>query len=397
MAEDKKEKVETLVRYSPLAIGRLVRMHWNGVPKEPMHLSGEPSTVKSAAVYAEAILLAEQEKRELFDWNRSTMDEKKTSLAEVKKYFVFADIRASETDIGEMRLQDMKNGEEYITYKYNLLFQVLSRPGAVGILFFDEMNLAPNMIKQQFYKLINDRCIGDIPIADGVLTISAGNEAEHARGVTEDPVPLVLRRANYFVRPPTQEEFQEYAVKTGHHQWIIGYLAFAPTDVHRVKYDLPDGVGQPCVRTWTKLSNLLNNNERLSDDEVRMLATGWVGQAAAKQFIAYVKTARKVNIGDFLKNPALIKEFEGDLSMCYAIFTGMVEKFREDKKVVQPAFEMSLHIKRKELGTYMLRSMKSLSPTGFMKAAGSDKLLKKETMDAVVDQYGDFLIGDPTR
>ena len=44
-------KVETIVRYSPMDIPKIIRAHWNGEPKEPVHFVGEPSTVKSASVY----------------------------------------------------------------------------------------------------------------------------------------------------------------------------------------------------------------------------------------------------------------------------------------------------------------------------------------------------------
>ena len=220
-------KIDTLVRYSPKDIPDIVRAHWNANPKEPAHFIGEPSTVKSASVLMESKRLAIDSGRTFLEWNRANLQKKGEVLENPQRYFIYADLRASETDIGELRLQDMKASQSYITFKYNILFEAMSHPEAVGVLFFDEMNLAPNMIKAQFYKIINDRAVGDIPIADGILCLSAGNEAEHARGVTEDPVPLVLRRGNYFIRPLTSDEFAEYAASSAHHQWILGSGLFA--------------------------------------------------------------------------------------------------------------------------------------------------------------------------
>jgi hypothetical protein len=258
----------------------------------------------------------------------------------------------------------MRDGQPYITFKYNILFAALSNPQAKGVLFFDEMNLAPNMIKAQFYKIINDRAIGDIPISEGVLCVSAGNEAEHSRGVTEDPIPLVLRRGNYFLRPLTSDEFLDYAVRTQHHPWIVGYLGFNSSHVHKVEYDGVEGAGQACPRMWTRLSSLLTKNPRLSIPQIKMFATGFVGQATATTFIAYVKQAREVKVDEILKNPALDK----DVSMLYAVMAAIVEKYRANKKAVTtPALSVALNISRPEYGTFLVKSMKSLNPATFSK------------------------------
>jgi hypothetical protein len=386
----KGKEVDTVMRFSPLQIPKLIRSHWNGKPKEPAHFTGEPSTVKSEMAYTEAKLIAEHEQREFLDWNRSSVEQKREALKMPERFFIFADIRASETDIGELRLQDLKNGEEYITFKYNLLFEVTRQPAAMGIIFFDEMNLAPNMIKAQFYKIINDRCIGDIPISQNVLVISAGNESSHARGVVEDPVPLVLRRANYFIRPLTADEYTEYAVKWGQHQWIAGYLGFAPHNVHRIDYEVPECSGQPCPRTWNKLGNLLNNNEGLKDEDIEMLAIGFVGQAVGLEFSAYVRSAKKIDLDEVLRNPKKINEYtsEKELSLAYAIIAGVVERFRNDKKVMAKAFEIAQHINRIELGTYLLRCLKALDEQRFMKA-GKD--VDDKIVQGVVDRYAKYL------
>ena len=388
------EKIDTIVRFSPLDIWKICRAHWKA--KVPVNFIAEPSTVKSDGVKAFSMEQAEREGREFFDWNKRHFEDKQNAVANPEKYFVFGDLRASETDIGELRLQDMKSGVNYITFKYNILVQELSTPKAKGVLFFDEMNLAPNMIKAQFYKIINDRAVGDIPISEGVLCVSAGNESEHSRGVTEDPVPLVLRRGNYFLRPLTQEEYTDYAVKTAQHRWVVGYLAFQPQYVHEIKYDLPDSIGQPCPRTWTKLSQILKANPELNLEDVEMVATGMVGQGVAKQFAAYVKSAKEINLNDILQDPKLVKQYEDkeEMSLIYAIISGVVDKFRDEKKVMKPAFEMCLHFTRPEFGAFLLRSMKQIDEKQFLKAGGDTKIVDEALAKQVIDRYAKFLFKD---
>jgi hypothetical protein len=249
------------------------------------------------------------------------------------------------------------------------------------------------MTKAQFYKLVNDHCIGDLPLSKSVLIVSAGNEAEHARNTTEDPVPLVLRRANYFIRPLTSEEWLDYANKSGHHEFVTGFIAFRNNLVHSIRYDLPDGVGQPCPRTWSKLSNTLKANGMLSDNDISMLANGFVGQAAACEFMAYVKSAKKVDINSILARPALIKQYEGDdLSLQYAIIQGIVERWRSDKKVLGQAMLVGLEMTRVSMGAHLLRQLKNVDKDKFMASAVDKKIVPNETLTALQGRYLKFLM-----
>jgi hypothetical protein len=389
------KKIDTVVRWSPLDIPKIIRAHYRA--KVPVNFIAEPSTVKSEGTLQAAKQLAEEEGREFFEWNRGSMEQKKKVIANPEKYFVFADLRASETDIGELRLQDLKNGEEFISFKYNILFAAMSSDTARGILFFDEMNLAPNMIKAQFYKIINDKAIGDIPISSSVLCVSAGNEAEHSRGVTEDPVPLVLRRGNYHLRPLKAEEYVEYAAGANHHKYVIGYLGFQPQDAHNIAYDLPDSVGQPCPRTWTKQSDILNANPKMSLMDIEMTATGMLGQGVAKKFAAFVKSAQNIDLKNILENPNMIEKYEKDedVSLIYAIMSGVVDEFKNTKKrdeVLTAICKIALYFKRSEYGAFMLRNAKlAVGKEGFEKAViqMDDKIFTK-----VSDRYGKYVTGD---
>lgn len=387
--DKKMVKADTIDRISPLMIRTLVKRHYK--VSEPCNFTAAPSTVKSVGTYEASVELAEEEGREFLDWNKSSISQKQDALENPNKYFVFADIRASETDIGELRLQDLQNGKDYISFKYNILFKAMSQPQSKGILFFDEMNLAPNMIKAQFYKIINDKAVGDIPISEGVLCVSAGNEAEHARGVTEDPVPLVLRRANYFVRPLKPEEYLDFATKKGYNKHIVGYLAFQPQDVHNIQYDLAEGVGQPCPRTWTKLNSIQDAELEKDIDLLQTIATGFVGQGVARKYVAYVKSAKNIDLNSVIKNPSKINELEdNDLSLVYAVITGLVEKYRDNKKdMLKPILEIANAMKRTELGTFLVRSVKNVDSKAFMKFGLTN--VDASVLDAFADRYQKYV------
>jgi hypothetical protein len=75
----------------------------------------------------------------------------------------------------------------------------------------------------------------------------------------------------------------------------------------------------------------------------------------------------------------------------YAIITGVVERFRADKKVMKPAFEMPLYLQRAELGAYLMRQLKNLDEGKFLKAGMNEKLIDAALADKVVQKYGKYL------
>lgn len=378
----------TIPRDSPLRIKTIMRLHWKA--KEPFHLVGEPSTVKSALIKATSkeICSEEEDNREFVEWSRISVDKKKQVLEDPSKYYIFEDLRASETDIGELRLQEMNNQDNYITYKYNLLFKVLSNDKAKGVLFFDEMNLANNMIKAQFYKVYNDRSIGDMPISDNVLVCSAGNESSQVRDVVQDSVALTTRRGNYFINPLTSEEFVEYGLSTNIHTSIIGYLSFAPQDVHDLKYDLPDPIGQPCARTWEKLSNIRNNNTTMTLDEISLIARGLIGPSIATKYVSYVKLEKSIKLEDVIKDPTVAKGIK-EIQIVYAVVTGLLAKLKQGEHNMFPVMcKVSLNIKE-EIAVYMMRLAKQMLGETQMRKYAFEKYPKE--FDLCFKKYGDLL------
>jgi hypothetical protein len=152
--------------------------------------------------------------------------------------------------------------------------------------------------------------------------------------------------------------------------------------------------GQPCARTWTKLSNILLHNKELSDDDIEMHAIAYVGQGVGQEFSAYVASAKKVRVEDVLRKPSMINDFLNakDLSMAYAVIQGIVERYREDKKVMRDAFEVALAINREELGSYLIRQLKNIDEAKFYKNGTDAKIVDPELAERVTKKYARYLV-----
>ena len=102
--------------------------------------------------------------------------------------FSVVDIRISQLDPSDLRgLPKIDNGNtKWLPPNW------LPRAGK-GIIFFDELNLAPPSIQASAYQLILDRRLGEYILPEGWIIISAGNRLEDRANVFELPAPLKNR------------------------------------------------------------------------------------------------------------------------------------------------------------------------------------------------------------
>ena len=101
-----------------------------------------------------------------------------------------------------------------------------------GILFLDEINMAPPAMQGVAQQLILDRKIGDYSVPDGWHVWSAGNRIEDKAAVFQMPAPLANRFLHLSV-DVSLDDFKQYAYQNQLNQAIIGFLAFRPELLHK--------------------------------------------------------------------------------------------------------------------------------------------------------------------
>ena len=182
-----------------------------------------------------------------------------------------------------------------------------------GILFLDEINMAPPALQGVAQQLILDRRVGDYVLPDGWFTWAAGNRADDRAVVYEMPAPL----ANRFLHAEVElslDDFKQYAFTRQLNESIIGFLSFKPTLLHK-----PDSQSHcwPSPRSWEMASSLLAAG--LSIDSA-------VGRAVTIEFNAFNRLREELpDIAGILggkKKPA----FPTEPSVCYATVTALVSQ-----------------------------------------------------------------------
>lgn len=153
--------------------------------------------------------------------------------------------------------------------------------GGEGILFLDELNMAPPAMQGVAQQLILDRQVGSYRVPDGWFIWSAGNRREDRASVFEMPAPLANRFLHLSVGADF-DSFKAYALQNGLHEQVLAFLAFRPTLLHKLN---PREPSWPSPRSWEMASRL--HAAELAVDPA-------VGEAAASEFRAYLKVYDKL-------------------------------------------------------------------------------------------------------
>jgi MoxR-like ATPase len=183
----------------------------------------------------------------------------------------FVDVRLSQ--LAPTDLRGLPVAEDGISKWYPPEF--LPRDGK-GILFLDELNMAPPAMQGVAQQLILDRCVGSYSVPQGWYIWAAGNRKEDRATVFDMPAPLANRFLHLQVEPDF-DSFKLYAVAAQIHEQIIAFLAFRPNLLHKLD---PQQPAWPSPRSWMMASYL---------HKAQLDIAPAVGMDTASEFAAFVK------------------------------------------------------------------------------------------------------------
>ncbi len=328
--------------------------------------------------------IAEARERKFVEWNKITKDEKQEVFENPEKYFVLIDERLSEYDSSDIKgLPNFQDGKETIEWSIPLWAKFLTLETSDGIVFFDEINLAPQLVISSVYKIIYDRVIDDSRINDNWLILGAGNRAEDMAFIHTLPAPVRDRGGEVELIPASIDDWTIWATQHDIDSRIIGFWNFKPSNLMNVDFD--NNQKFTTTRGIERLSKLIKGMNLSSEFE--LLCCSAIGEGIAKEFIAYCKVQSKLNIEDIIKHP---KKIEGlkDISMKYFLVSAFAEKYK-DKKIkfntIMEASKVLDRIGNAEFVALLWRLCLSYSGKNF----GKDFLASKD--EDFIDKYGRYL------
>ncbi|NJR18087.1 MAG: MoxR family ATPase [Calothrix sp. CSU_2_0] len=186
-----------------------------------------------------------------------------------------------------------------------------------GILFLDELNMAPPAMQGVAQQLILDRRVGSYIVPEGWFVWAAGNRKEDRAAVFDMPSPL----ANRFLHLEVQsdfESFKTYALEKGLHEQIIAFLSFRSTLLHKID---PQQPAFPTPRSWEMASALHYAGLDIAPA---------VGTGATAEFIAFIALYEALpNLIPILEGKGEKIAFPKEPSVRYATAIGLTVRAQD--------------------------------------------------------------------
>lgn len=180
-----------------------------------------------------------------------------------------------------------------------------------GILFLDEINMAPPAIQGIAQQLILDRRVGSYAVPDGWFIWAAGNRKEDRAAVYDMPAPL----ANRFLHLQVETSFECFRIwgtQHGIHEQLLAFLAFRPSLLHKPD---PKSAAWPSSRSWQMASEL---------HTLGLGVAAAVGEAAAGEFRAFLRAYETLpSIEQILAGSGGAIQFPREPSQRYAVTMGL--------------------------------------------------------------------------
>ena len=317
--------------------------------KIPAMCSGTFGIGKSFGIKTSAKLLAKDRTRKYSAWNELSYEEKRNIVDNnlLKDYFILFDIRLSEFDATDIKgLPDFDKLRKWIEWRYPFFVEVLQHPDSDGIVFFDEMNLAPDLTLKSCYKILHDKVINDVKINYNWLIVGAGNtEADHA-SISEMPAPLKDRVAEFELLPPSAKDWIKWAIKYGIHPKIIAYLTWKGTNLRKVNYE--DGQKFTTERGWERVSCIMNR----TFEDIELACGTLIGEGIAVEFVNFLKIQDRVNLDEIVKNPKKVKDVT-EPGEKYFVVSGLAEKYSNNTMTFEQMFAISQELYQNRSGDFV--------------------------------------------
>ena len=332
--------------------------------KLPLFIWGAPGIGKSTAVKDAAKKIA-------------ASSGTKFSETEIENgKFGFVDVRLSQLDSSDLRGIPVIRDD---TTKWALPSFLPRNSIGSGILFLDELNLAPPLVQNAAYQLILDRKLGDYRLPDGWLIICAGNRLEDSRSIFEMSAPLANRMAHTELKIPSIEEWTEWALTNGIDSRIVAFLNMNISMLYAYDSKTKEKTF-PTPRSWAFCSKLIKNVSKI--DELELLVPSVVGSATGN-FVGFLKLSAKLDVNRILANPKSVEEIL-EPSLKFILLSLVSDEFRKVPKNGEKCLAVCKHMQA-EFGCLLLRFMKAADGTSWNKLMMSTKI-----GDELLDKYKSY-------
>jgi len=236
----------------------------------------------------------------------------------------FIDVRLGQIEPADIRGLPVPNREEHVMEWYvNGTWP--RNPKGKGIIFLDEITSCDRSIQVAAYELVLDRRLGNLySVPPGYLIAAAGNNTtDRAVAVT-----MSSALANRFMHVELKEDIEswwKWAYASNIHPAVIGFIKFKPHMLFSMEEGQNLERGFPTPRSWERVSQLCHMYKDKSDELLRKLVYGTVGNGAGVEFMEFYRiNAEFANILDVMTDPNSKIVIPKEADRKHALVSGMV-------------------------------------------------------------------------
>ncbi len=164
-------------------------------------------------------------------------------------------------------------------------------PASRGIILFDEITAADRSLQVAAYEFILDRRLGELyRVPDGWYICAAGNRTED-RAVAATMSSALANRFMHVELGEDVESWVAWARRNDVSPHVVGFLRFRPAMLFNQRGENLER-GWPSPRSWERVARMLEVMKDESEDLVRHMVYGLVGNRAGVEFMEFLNTSQ---------------------------------------------------------------------------------------------------------
>jgi hypothetical protein len=224
-----------------------------------------------------------------------------------KMGFDYQDVRLSMADETDFKFPFLKDRD----YKGNIFkvtgsaipdwaFEANSRP---TIIHFEELNRAPQFVRNAALQILLERQIGQFQFNDSVLMMSSGNLGDEDGTDVEEFDNALNNRLIHFNHTLGADEWIENFAKENCHSSVVSYIRAYPEKLYQNPTENSKAYATP--RSWRFLSDFIvanfgkDSGPREFLPALQEVAHGYVGNGA-QRFLQYCQEMVNITIQDII-------------------------------------------------------------------------------------------------
>jgi hypothetical protein len=229
--------------------------------------------------------------------------------------FNYVDMRlamSDETDFKYPYVEDKEYDGKFIKVSsYAVPSWAYEANQAPTIIHFEELNRAPQFVRNAALQILLEREIGSFKFNDNVFMMSSGNLGEEDNTDVEEFDTALNNRLIHIKHTLTPLEWLSDFAEENCHKIITSFIKAYPEKMYVDPNENSSAYATP--RSWTMLSDFIVKNWGMDASPkefisiLKEVATGYIGNSAIK-FIQYCEDMMNISIQDVLNNFENIKE-----------------------------------------------------------------------------------------